>query len=464
MKNKYNTPRRDFLKMAAAGTAGLAVLRPQELLASPMALAKGPGNKWEGRVVVNFNKAAVTGTQTVNEQVVKTMVGDAIKLLTNEATVGSAWKAIFPAALTAQSKIAIKINILNNGLPVAQGLQQMDFSGTKFPAANITLYDMNNGNTMDSAGFTAARFPNVYRVKDTAQAFGDGAMNNRSYARSLNACQFLINVFSPRGQGSDVENFTLGFKSHFGTYSNPQGLHGAPALGALRDFNCTGPVYQKLVLSMCSGLFGMNESNGPTGDAANYSTYAKTMDPSVTTQAATTIIMSTDPVSAEMQAIKMMRLNKSPAGLYTVAALPAYLRASAGVSGTLTPVYIIGIIDESKMDVRRIINGTAITTERHGRSMQGKPSRDGLVIQRIPNAGVFVEYTLTDATGAETAHVEIRNSRGALVRTLSDQIHGCRNQLAWDERTDAGTRVPGGVYAVHLAVGGRRLVGRVTII
>jgi hypothetical protein len=439
-----------------------------------MALAKGPGNKWEGRVVVNFNKSAVTGTQTVNEQIVKTMVDDAIKLLTNEPTVGNAWKAIFPAALTAQSKIAIKINILNNGLPVAhpfsvmaitEGLQQMDFSGTKFPAANITLYDMNNGNTMVSAGFTATRFPNVNMVKDTAQAFGDGAMNNRSYARSLNTCQFLLNVFSPRGQGSDVENFTLGFKSHFGTYSNPQGLHGAPALGALRDFSCTGPVYQKLVLSMCSGLFGMNESNGPNGGAANYSTYAKTVDPSVTTQAAaTTIIMSTDPVSVEMQAIKMMRLNKSPAGLYTVSALPAYLRASAGVSGTLAPVYNIGIIDESKMDVRRIINGTVITTERHGRSIQGMPSRDGLVIQRVPNAGVFVEYTLTNATTAETAHVEIRNSRGTLVRTLSNQIRGCRNQLTWDERTDAGTRVPGGVYAVHLAIGGRRLVGRVTII
>jgi anaerobic selenocysteine-containing dehydrogenase len=109
--------RRSFLKGSAA-TAALSVVGGSAinvLGAETAALANGPGNKWPGRVVVNFNKSAVTGTTTVNEAVVKQMVDDSIKLLTDQATVGAAWKAVFPSTLSATSKIAIKINILNNG-------------------------------------------------------------------------------------------------------------------------------------------------------------------------------------------------------------------------------------------------------------------------------------------------------------------------------------------------------------
>jgi hypothetical protein len=41
--------------------------------------------------------------------------------------------------------------------------------------------------------------------------------------------------------------------------------------------------------------------------------------------------------------------------------MPKYLRASAGIMGVLPDASLnFGVIDETKMDIRRIINGVAI--------------------------------------------------------------------------------------------------------
>jgi hypothetical protein len=70
--------------------------------------------------------------------------------------------------------------------------------------------------------------------------------------------------------------------------------------------------------------------------------------------------MSTDPVSAEYQAIKMMR---TQAGLTTaVSNMPAYLQAAGGVAGSLSTVYDIGEIDPAKMIYCEIVNGTITFT------------------------------------------------------------------------------------------------------
>lgn len=357
--------RRLFLKSAAAISVlpfvGGDIFKI--LSAPPIALTKGSGNKWPGRVVINFNKAAATGLK-VNEMVVKRMVDDSIKLLTNQTSIGAAWKAVFPDSLTIQSKIAIKINILNSGnsaphpysvMAITEGLQQMNFGGNKFPAANITIYDGNNLNSMDSAGFTAARFPNINRIKDKAQIWGDG-VNDLGYVQALHDCNFLINIFSPIGHIPEFGGFALGFKSHYGSYLPVRVEHAQPYM---RDINCIGPIFIKTVLSICSGIFGMNEGNGPAGGIDDYSVYSKKIDPSSTNNKPTTIIMSTDPISCEFQAIKMMRLNKGKS--YAIADLPDYLRVSAGIGGALSPVYNIGIIDERLMDVRKIVNGNKVS-------------------------------------------------------------------------------------------------------
>ena len=140
MSKKILKSRRYFLKVSVAGTAGLAIASKVETIfaSSSAVTSPGPGNKWPGRVVINFNKSAFdsSGVDTIT---VMEMVDNAILLLTDQTTVGEAWKSIFPDSLTVSSKIAIKVNTLNPGLPaphwssvagIIEGLQQMDFNGT----------------------------------------------------------------------------------------------------------------------------------------------------------------------------------------------------------------------------------------------------------------------------------------------------------------------------------------------
>ena len=371
--------RRSFLKDSAAATAALSV--PAGIAGtilyedvSAKALAVGPGNKWPGRVVINFNKNAVTmngANATAVPVVIREMVNASILRLTGETTIGAAWKAVFPASLTAASTISIKVPLgcANSTIAphwssvraITDGLQEMEFNGNKFPAANITIYDMRCRNNLANYGYTSETFPGVKIVYDSmGSGYTDGA-RNQQYAQSLRNT-FLINVFRPGGHGPAYGGFTLGFKNHYGSYEVDH--NESTASGYLRDINGTGVVFNKNVLSVCIGIFGAQEASGSPGSPSMpYFNYASSIDNTITNTSVppTTIIMSTDPVTAEMQTIKMMRLNKKPAGGYGVKDMPKYLLASAGVTGALPDASLnFGVIDETKMEIRRIINGVAM--------------------------------------------------------------------------------------------------------
>jgi len=456
VKKRISTSRRGFLKMSAAGAAGLAIgSKVETIFASTQPVtAPGPGNKWPGRVVINFNKAAVT-TSGADTTVIKKMVDEAILKLTDQTAIGAAWKAIFPATLTATSNIAIKLNTANTGLPaphwasvraITDGLQQMDFNGTKLLAQYITIYEI--GGNLSAAKFTSANFPGIAIVTDSFVNGGDGALNNRTYAKTLKNAAFLINVFSPRGHS--IAKVTLGFKSHLGTYSNASGLHGNIGQN-LRDLNCTGPVYAKNVLSVCSGIYAMNEGNGPGGAAENYTTYAQSIDKTSTNQCPTTIMLSTDPVSVEMQTVKMMRINKK--GAYATADMPDFLKASGGVAVSgWSPINTIGVIDESKMDLRKIINTSTAAAHQ---SDPLRVSAAGITAHPLKTGnGVFIEFKLPDAHVGKDASIEILDGKGALVRKFSQKVLGARNHFSWDETDGNGKALSKGLYIAHLSSGG----------
>ena len=453
--------------MTAIGAAGITLAsRVDSIFAKRSdAFAPGPGNKWPGRVAINFNKAAVTASGA-DTTVIKKMVDDAICMLTDQTTVGEAWKAVFPSTLTESSKIAVKVNTLNPGIPaphwssvraITDGLQLMDFNGTAFPQGNITIYDMNNGlpaaGNLATAGYKAANFPGISIVTDTPVNGGDGAMNNRTYASTLKNADFLINVFSPRGH-SIGSKFTLGFKSHFGTYSDPDPQLHTNAAQNLRDINCAGPVYTKTVLSVCGGIYGMNEGHGPSGSPDIYTTYAQSMDKTSATQCPTTIIMSTDPISIEMQSIKMMRINNN--GAYTIADMPPYLQASAGITALgFSTTSNIGVIDESQMTIRKIING-AIAPVLDPGSRAPRVSGAGIAARHIKgHDSSFIEFKLPDGHVGSDASIEIYDTGGAVVRKFIRKVLGVQNNLSWDEKDGRGGPVAAGMYIVRLISNGK---------
>jgi hypothetical protein len=468
MAKKTSTNRRDFLKITAAtGAAGIALTSGvARVFAKPAASGRSPLNKWPGRVVVNFNKAAVTASSNPAPvpDVIKTMVDDSIKRLTGETDIGAAWKAVFPDSLAATSKIAIKVNTLNSGSvaphfaavqAMVAGLKAMTVGGAAFSPANITIYDMNNGSgsRLTEAGYTAANFPDVTIVQDTAVDGTDGAMDNRKYASTLKNAAFLINVFGVRGHNIPPEGsrFSLGFKSHYGTYLDAEKMHD-DVPGRLHAMNCTGPVYNKQVLSACIGIFGTNEGKIPTASADTFSVYSKKIDASSTCLCPTTVILSTDPISAEMQGVKVIRMNKD-GGAFTTDAMPGYLKASAGIDVTgLTPTHNIGVIDEAQMDVRRIINGQAIAVKNPTQAA-GSIGAAMVMAQQVLGHSTFIDFSLPRDHYGKEAKLEIFDMKGSLTRTFAQKVQGARNHVSWDERDVSGNKVAKGMYVVRLSSG-----------
>jgi hypothetical protein len=227
----------------------------------------------------------------------------------------------------------------------------------------------------------------------------------------------------------------------------------------IRELVCTGPVYNKLVLSVCSGIYGLEEGYGPTGTISDkhgvYSTYVKSMDSTSTIQGPATIMMSTDPVSIEMQTIKMMRIANG--GKYTKDDMPDYLKASAGMTGTsLTPVYNIGVIEEGngKMDIRKIINGSGVTPIHEFLTPSEDKALIGFSAHQINGHGsIFLEFHVPSDHAGNTATIEIFNAQGGKVRTFSHKILGVINQLSWDKRNSQGALMSKGMYIARLASG-----------
>jgi hypothetical protein len=449
-----------------------------------------------GRVVVNFNKNAPgslnTDATAAQVTIIKTMVDDAIKLLTGQADVGAAWKSIFPSSLSLTSKILIKLPLGGaTGLAsvhwssvqaITEGLQKMVIGSSTFPAANITIYDGTTTNYFSSRGFTSGNFPNINIVfyaanASTFVAFSDAPKNNSgsavTYATVLNTANFLINIFSLRGHLAAFGNVSLGFKNHYGTFNAPVLPHSAPdSSQTLRNINCTGPVYTKNVLSMCSGIWGLYESNGPSGSPQNYSTYSKHMDPTSTNQTPTTIILGTDPVSVEMQAIKMMRIQSGKT--YAVADMPDYLKASGGVavSGTNWPpdsskpsaMDNIGVIDESKMKVLNILNGVGATNISEQASFHAEGAGVTVNAKQIEGHNcTFIEFKLpADHIGNE-AIISIFDMKGVLIRRIPRKILGVLNNFSWNEMDELGGLVSRGTYIVNLVSGTIHQASRFTI-
>lgn len=480
MDQNRNSGRRGFLKTAVAGTAAVAFNpRIKSVFGSSESASRSPLNKWPGRVAINFNKGAVKNGEAdvaVNIE----MIDETIKLLTGEETVGKAWKAIFPDSLSPISKIAVKVvayNPFKSGLhwscakAVTDGLQQMDFDGTPFPAENITIYEMTTAPTANAftiAGYIPENFPggvNISTVKNPVDG-GDGALNNRQYSSVLKEADFLINCFNARGHmlGDSDGKFTLGFKSHFGSYHDPWGMHDSNGGVSknIRELVCTGPVYKKQVLCVCASPFGSNEGNGPGGISGDdlppddFSTYVNQIDDTADTTHPSTVLMSTDAVAAEMQAIKIIRMNQG--GKYGPSDLPAYVQSAAGVDKSgFSPTYNIGIHDESKMDIYRIINGEIINAPPVSIGSSGRPSRYAsahhLSVRPTAGGGAYLEYRLPADFIGKQATLTIHDVRGSVVRVFSPMVTGILNHLSWNGYGNNGRRIARGRYIARLSCG-----------
>lgn len=464
--------RRSFLKSAAAVTAATASAGTvQSVLGKPVATTAGTSlNKWRGRVAINFNKDAVTdyAKKTVNSEKIATMVDETIMQLSGKETVGDAWKEIFPATLTPTSKIAIKTNFYALSicvppevlLAMVTGLRKMVIDGAAF-TGDITIYEANTSNGFEQAGYNAAAFNadniKVTLLKATMADGKDPAEGETKYASLIDNVDFLINTFSARGHESYTEGVSLGFKSHYGTYINApmSTIHATPGFSQrVRNLHCTGVISKKQVLSVSCAFYCNNEgdSMGSTGTKP-FTTYVNKIDAAATCESPSTLIMSTDAVSCEMQAIKILRINKSKP--YGINDMPKYLRASAGITGALTDTtYDIGEIDEAKMDIRKTINGASTTPLRsYSPPSASHPTALLKVTSFQHQRTTHFEYKLPASLQGCSAQLSVVDLTGKLVFSTGLTVNGILNHFSWNQKTARGATIGNGRYIAELTAG-----------
>jgi hypothetical protein len=226
-------------------------------------------------------------------------------------------------------------------------------------------------------------------------------------------------------------------------------------------------------LCICDALFGSNEANGPGGITSSdtlppddFSTYVKQIDNESSAKNPCTVIMSTDPVTAEMQAIKLIRMNKEKN--YGPSDLPAFLQSAAGVDKSgFTPTYNVGIMDESDMTIYRIINDEIIdgpaTPLRS--SFKQRPVGAALSVHSLNNgSALFVEYTLPERYIGKDATFSVFSVEGKLIQSITRPVTGIRSHFSWNRKDRRGKHLANGRYVARLICGGRQLTADLTLL
>jgi hypothetical protein len=267
--------RRDFLKISAAGAAGLALVRTDR------AHAAWPGT---GTLAVNENISNMRVVSCVDTQMMstpKSMTFDAQNAavdacrvhanmdamamqLANKTTAEDAWKTIFRSSKPwASTLVAIKVNVIEPKNMARIAIVEkfcIVLASFGVPPANIIIYD---GNTTYGAGLSS--YNSYFSLTDTAkiQAVVSGA-NSAALGGTTSASlpdgtkasctkqiadgtvDILINIANNKGH-SMFGGSTLSMKNHFGTF--------APASSA--DHNN--------LTAMSNYIFNINKSDAILG-------------------------------------------------------------------------------------------------------------------------------------------------------------------------------------------------------
>jgi hypothetical protein len=166
--------------------------------------------------------------------------------------------------------------------------------------------------------------------------------------------------------------------------------------------------------------------------------------------------MSTDPVSADMQAVKVMQINDGKT--YGISDMPKYVQACAGVSGALSGVsYNIGIIDESKMSITKIINEEIVSPVKvfEKNSSDTKDTNEYLLsVSSLSRQGVVhIDYTVPFLRKGDRSSIFIYDVLGNLLFSKDFTLEGGLNSYVWDLQTKSRGMVGRGKYLCKLKIG-----------
>jgi len=297
--HKYRISRRDFLKVAAAGTAGLALTGwpPSQTYA----IQKYP--HW-AKVVVARDDAATEGPN-INSPIVRSLLNEAINVLTE----GGGWQSLFPSYKAGET-VAIKVNCIARKMTTHWEIVEAivdGLVGIGVQPNNIIVWDA-HASTMKAPRYTLRNDPSGLRVMAEDQL---NEPYDRSYpvsikgettylSRILRNAVHLINA--PILKEHFEAGITFALKNHVGWLDNPKKIfhdppeaanlihaflgRGKPKQDCIAFVNSLPDIKNKTRLIVGDALFGIYQ-RGPGGS------------PQFTYNG---LIVGTDPVACDHQA------------------------------------------------------------------------------------------------------------------------------------------------------------------
>jgi uncharacterized protein (DUF362 family) len=177
--------------------------------------------------VIHSHHAGAWAGEKLSPAALREMVDDSITNLTGVADSKEAWAALFKPT----ERIAIKVNAFQNSTiwthaPLVQAVTD-SLVEAGHPAEQIVIYD-STSNELKTAGFILNQDGPGVRCYGTDSHYKEGwKVDNVNVQLSavLLDCDALINM--PVLKSHMIAAMTYSLKNHFGTVSNPGGLHGS---------------------------------------------------------------------------------------------------------------------------------------------------------------------------------------------------------------------------------------------
>lgn len=330
MKPFSGKKRRDFLKTASLGAAGLLVTGvetncSQEKSASSPASAWKPNKKINPaidnlRVVCCHDETMTTGNPKtwdmqgqnapVNAERVYKVLDEMAKSLTQKASPAEAWQTIFqkPAAKEWKDvRTAIKVNCIAENHPRVAVVAKvcMELNGLGVPCQNIIIYDSDDDAGRFYTKYIGKGLPKGVVVSSMSSALGGMVLTEipKPYpgkfkctkALADGTIDILVNCAVNKGHDQKLGKTTLTLKNHAGTF-DPKPIHSGGSLDYIIAINKSNailggtPTRQQLCIvdslwAMVKGPSGKPEKRlnrlvmGSFGPAVDYLTAKKVREP-----------------------------------------------------------------------------------------------------------------------------------------------------------------------------------------
>lgn len=332
--------RREFLKLIAAGAAGVVFHGLPQIKAQ----ATSQYLHW-GKVVVVKDDQATEG-QKVNQSIIRNMLAEAINVLTN----GGGWPSLFPNYQSGET-VAIKVNCIARRMSTHWEIVEEIINGLKevgFRPHDITVYDTFSF-LIQAPKYELKTDPGNLRVMGTDQLKDpydqskpfDMQGNSAYLSRILTGATYIINA--PVLKEHFEAGLTFALKNHVGSVDNAKKLfheppepgnfihaflgRGKPKQERIALINAAPDIREKTKLIVGDALFGIYQ-RGPDGS------------PQFIYNG---LIVGTDPVAVDYQARQIINQERAKRDIPPIKAEHIEIAAQLGLGASSRETKVISL-------------------------------------------------------------------------------------------------------------------------